>query len=95
MFRYAYGPLRLRPEDLWTVTLGELSDMAEGLRYREYLETRKAAMHASWIINGSGMVRHPVRPDDLAGVWMDGRIVSKREAYDIVKARVKKRRGVS
>lgn len=95
MFRYAYGPLRLRPEDLWTVTLGELSDMAEGLRYREYLETRMAAMHASWIINGSGMVRHPVRPDDLAGVWMDGRIVSKREAYDIVKARVKKRRGVS
>ena len=85
----------MRPEDLWTVTLGELSDMAEGLRYREYLETRKAAMHASWIINGSGMVRHPVRPDDLAGVWMDGRIVSKREAYDIVKARVKKRRGVS
>lgn len=95
MFRYAYGPLRLRPEDLWSVTLGELSDMAEGLRYREYLETRKAAMHASWIINGSGMVRHPVRPDDLAGVWMDGRIVSKREAYEIVKARVKKRRGVS
>lgn len=85
----------MRPEDLWTVTLGELSDMAEGLQYREYIETRNAAAHASWIINASGSVRHPVRPDDLVGVWMDGRIVSKREAYEIVKARVKKRRGVS
>lgn len=95
MLRYAYGPLRLYPEDLWTVTLGELSGMAEGLRYREYLEARMAAMHASWIINSSGAVRHSVRPDDLVGVWMDGWVVSKREAYEIVKARVKKRSGVS
>jgi hypothetical protein len=63
--------------------------MAEGLRYREYLEARMAAVRASWIINGSGAVRHSVRPGDLVGVWMDGRVVSKREAYEIVKARVK------
>lgn len=66
--------------------------MAEGARYREWLENCRFACHAAWILNGSGMLKRPVSVEDLAGMWAEGRVVSKREAYEIAKRRIKKRR---
>ena len=66
--------------------------MAEGARYREWLDTCRMARHAAWVMNGSGMLKHQVSAEDLAGCWMSGHVVSKREAYEMVKERIKSRR---
>ena len=65
--------------------------MAEGARYREWLDTCRIARHAAWVMNGSGMLKRMVSVEDLAGVWVHGRVVSKREAYAIEKTRFKNR----
>lgn len=89
----ALGPLRLFHEDLWRLTWGEVQDLVHGYRYREYLETRRAAQHAAWIMNACGRLKHPVKCDDLAGYWVDGRVLSKNEYHEHLKKRVKTRKG--
>lgn len=89
----ALGPLRLSHEDLWRLTWGEVQDLVHGYRYREYLETRRAAQHAAWIMNACGRLKHPVKCDDLAGYWVDGRVLSKNKYHEHLKKRVKTRKG--
>ncbi len=87
------GPLRLSHDDLWCLTWGEVQDLLHAYRYREYLDTRQMAQHAAWIMNATGRLKHPVKCDDLAGYWVDGRVLSKGEYHEHLKNRVRARKG--
>ena len=77
MFRLAFGPLGLRHGDLRLMTLGQLVDLIEGYHYRVRLEAERDARLACWICNGAGMRSEPLRPEDLVGIWADGRSWTK------------------
>lgn len=92
----ALGPLRLSHNDLWILTWGELEDRIYAWSYAEYLETRKLAQLAAWILNGSGNLKMPVRVDDLAGRWVDGRVMTEKQYREHLKRKIqekKRRRG--
>jgi hypothetical protein len=92
----ALGPLHLSHENLWTLTWGELEDLIHAWSYTEYLETRKRAQHAAWILNGSGNLKTPVRVDDLAGRWVGGRVMTEKQYREHLKRKMqekKRRRG--
>lgn len=88
---HALGPLRLLHEDLWNITWGEFWDLAYAWRYREYLESQKRAQQAAWIMNACGRLKHPVSMHDLAGYWVDGKILSKGEYHEYLKKKVRSR----
>ena len=75
-------------EDLWTVTVGELSDLMDGYRYRNWLEMERLATLAAWIVNGSGMCTRTVKASELVGHWCDGLVLGKMEALDYMKRKV-------
>ena len=79
LYWYAFGPLQLRHADLWDITLGEILDLIDGYRYREYLETRRAMTAAALVANASGNLKRQVRVEDLVGHWVDGRIIGSAE----------------
>lgn len=91
----AFGPLGLTYNDLWSVTLADLNDMAEGWRYNRFLEARRDARLAMWI---RVMVWAKKAPsvEDLTGVWEDGQVMSKEEQYRriVKRMRTKKKRFV-
>ena len=87
----ALGPLRLSHEDLWRLTWGEMDDLIFAWRYREYLEAQKRAQLGAWIMNASGNLKHPVNAQDLAGYWVNGRVLSKNEYHEHLKSRVRTR----
>jgi hypothetical protein len=96
MVLLALGPLRLSHKDLWTLTWGELEDLIRAWTYAEYLETRKRAQLAAWILNGSGHLKTPVRVNDLAGRWVDGRVMTEKQYREYLKRKMqekKRRRG--
>ena len=78
--------MNLRHSDLWEITLGELLDLIDGYRYRDYLETRRLMSAAALIANSSGNLKRPLRVDDLVGHWVDGRILDRQEYFEYSKA---------
>ncbi len=93
MLLAALGPLRLSHEDLWRLTWGEVDDLLYAWKYAEYLESQKRAQSAAWIMNASGNLKHPVRVEDLVGHWVDGRVLSKNEYHEHLKATIRGRKG--
>jgi hypothetical protein len=89
----ALGPLRLEHEDLWQKTWGQIEDLIQAWRYREYLESRNRAQLATWLLNGSGNLKHPIGVEDLVGHWVDGKVMSKARYRKYSKERVTKARG--
>lgn len=81
-------------EDLWRITWGELDDRIYAWRYAEYLETRKRAQLASWILAGAGNLRRPVGVEELAGIWHNGEIFAPRELRRKLEGEYRRRRGV-
>ncbi|MEA4876831.1 hypothetical protein SDC9_132752 [bioreactor metagenome] len=92
MFFFALGPLNLSKEGLWEISWGEYEDLLLSWQYREYLEYRKTAALATWVLNGTGKRNHPVLIDDLIGVWDDGEIMSKQEHFDRSVQKIKNRK---
>lgn len=84
----AFGPLGLRHEDLWRVTPGEVRDLIEGYRYKEYLDARKDARLARWIL--SVWCRQVPSADEMTGVWDDGEIMTPAQQYRRAKERILK-----
>lgn len=87
----AFGPLGLTYNDLWSVTLADLNDMAEGWRYNRFLDARRDARLAMWI---RVMVWAKKAPsvEDLTGVWEDGQVMSKEEQYRWIVRKIRNRR---
>lgn len=87
----AFGPLGLTYNDLWSVTLADLNDMAEGWRYNRFLEARRDARLAMWI---RVMVWAKKAPsvEDLTGVWEDGQVMSKEEQYRRIIRKIRNKR---
>jgi hypothetical protein len=73
----AFGPLQLRHDELWNLSLGELLDLIDGYRYRDWLESRRLMTAAVLIANCSGNLRHPLSVEDLVGRWVDGQIMDE------------------
>jgi hypothetical protein len=92
LFWYAFGPLQLRHADLWEITLGELLDLIDGYRYRDYLETRRLTAAAALVANCSGNLKRPLRVDDLVGHWVNGRLMDTQEYWEYSKALAIKRK---
>jgi len=93
---FALGPLCLTHDDLWHLTWGEAQDRLEAHQYAEYLDARKRAQMATWVLNGSGRLKHPIRVEDLVGHWVDGQVMSKGEYLEHAKRKIaanKARRG--
>lgn len=87
------GPLHLTHENLWNLTWGEVDDLLHAWRYTEYLEMTKYATLGSWLINISGNVKHSVKPTDLIGHWVDGRVLSESQYHDYLKEKIKAKKG--
>ena len=90
MYLYALGPLGFRREDLWDVTNGELLDMVSAYQYRVWLERREQAIHTASIMNV--WTKRRVSPQDIAGIWKQGRILSKGQFLEEWKA-ARRRKG--
>ena len=75
MYLYALGPLSLRREDLWVITNGELADMIAAHKYKQWVECRERAIHTAVIANM--WTKKRITTQDIAGVWKNGRILSK------------------
>lgn len=93
MSLFALGPLTRTHEDLWRLTWGEIEDLIAAWRYAQYLESRKQARLAAWIINGTTKRKHPVRVEDLVGYWVDGEIMSKNDYFEYSKEKIKQKKG--
>jgi len=93
MSLFALGPLTRTHEDLWCLTWGEIEDLIAAWRYSQYLESRKQARLAAWIINGTTKRKHPVRVEDLVGYWVDGEIMSKNDYFEYSKEKIKQKKG--
>ena len=91
LYLYALGPLGLRHEELWDVTNGELMDMIEARQYRVWLERREQAIHTAAIMNMWSKRR--VSPQDIAGIWKDGRVLGKRRFIEEWKEERRRRKG--
>lgn len=91
----AFGPLGLTYNDLWSVTLADLNDMAEGWRYNRFLDARRDARLAMWI-RVMVWAKNAPSVEDLTGVWEDGQVMSKEEQYRriVKRMRTKKKRFV-
>lgn len=87
----AFGPLGLTYNDLWSVTLADLNDMAEGWRYNRFLDALRDARLAMWI---RVMVWAKKAPsvEDLTGVWEDGQVMSKEEQYRRIVRKIRNKR---
>jgi len=72
--------LQLRHDDLWELGLGELLDLIDGYRYRDWIESRRLMTAAVLIANCSGNLKHPLSVEDLVGRWVDGQIMDE-DAY--------------
>ena len=59
----AYGPLNLKPNEFWTLTLRELEKMADGYTWRLDNEWKRTAQLAAWIT--SSITGKRVSADDL------------------------------
>lgn len=77
MYLFALGPLRLKREELWTITNGELADMMEAHRYRLYEDRRERAIMTAALMNIH--LKRPVSAQDLVGIWRKGSILTKDE----------------
>ena len=91
MLYLAFGPLGLTNDDLWTVTLGGLTDMIEGWRYREFLRSRRDARLALWIRAAVWAKKCP-DIEELTGVWASGKIMTKLDHYRKTVNRIKARK---
>ena len=73
----ALGPLKLRIEELWTITNGELFDMLSGYHYRLFCERQEQALHTTAIMNMWS--KRKISVQDFTGIWKNGRILSKEK----------------
>ena len=87
------GPLHLTHENLWNLTWGEVDDLLHAWRYTEYLEMTKYATLGSWLVNVSGNVKHTIKPTDLIGHWVDGRVLSESQYHIYLKEKIKAKKG--
>ena len=87
------GPLHLTHEHLWSLTWGEVDDLLHAWRYNEYLEMTKLATLGSWIVNASGNVKHTVKPTDLIGHWVDGKVMSESQYHTYLKEKIRAKKG--
>lgn len=69
----------LRHEDLWRITYGQLLDLIDAWRYKEYLIDRHNAAHAFYV--GAVFGGKIKSVEDLCGVWENGQVMSKAEAF--------------
>jgi hypothetical protein len=53
----------------------------------------KYATLGSWLINISGNVKHTVKPTDLIGHWVDGRVMSESQYHTYLKEKIKAKKG--
>ena len=87
------GPLHLTPDHLGSLTWGQVDDLLHAWRYTEYVEMTKYATLGSWLINVSGNVKHSVKPTDLIGHWVDGRVMSESQYHTYLKEKIKAKKG--
>jgi len=87
------GPFKKSHDDLWNITIGEYEDLYYAWSYNSYLENRKMALLAAWLLNGSGNLKFPVNVEDLAGRWVDGQVMSEKQYREYIKQKIKKRKG--
>lgn len=87
----ALGPLGLRHDDLWHITQGELLDLIKAYNYKTFLDRRERVVYASYVSAFTGGGVNSI--DELAGKWVDGRVMTLTEAnyYEIEKAKKAKR----
>ncbi len=85
-----FGPLERSHEDLWRVSVGELGDLIEGWRYNQYLQSRRDARLARWIV--SAWCKRVPSVEDMTGVWDDGLILGKAERYQRIKRKILKKK---
>ena len=88
------GPLHLTHDHLWSLTWGQVDDLLHAWRYTDYLEKLKIATLGAWIHNVSGNVKHTVKPTDLVGQWVDGRVMSESQYHEYLREKIRsKKRG--
>ena len=87
------GPLKLKHDDLWKLTIGEYEDLCHAWSYDNYLENQKIALLATWLLNGSGNLKYPVYVEDLVGRWVDGQVMTEKEYREYIKNKVARRKG--
>lgn len=75
------------------MTWGEVDDLLYAWRYTEYLEMTKYATLGSWLVNVSGNVKHTVKPTDLIGHWVEGRVLSESQYHTYLKEKIKAKKG--
>lgn len=91
LYLYALGPLSLRHEDLWEITNGQLADMIDAHKYKQWLECREQAIHTAVIANM--WTKKRITPQDIAGIWKQGRILSKGQFLEEWKAARRRKKG--
>lgn len=85
----AYGCLGLTRKDLWEIPLGDLLDMIQGYHYKQYIQSRRDAEHAMYVVAAfSGKIRNI---EQLCGKWVDGRVMSVEEANEYYQLAARKR----
>lgn len=87
------GPLHLTHGHLWSLTWGEVDDLLYAWRYNEYLRMTKLATLGSWLLNASGNLKHSVKPTDLVGHWVDGKVMSEVQYHTHLKNKIKAKKG--
>ena len=84
--------MQLRHDDLWELGLGELLDLIDGYRYRDWIESRRLMTAAALIANCSGNLRHPLSVEDLIGRWVDGQVMDEESYGEYCKALARRHR---
>lgn len=62
----AYGPLNLKPDEFYTLTISEFFDLLEGYRWRDERHRADLANLAYWIVAGQRQKKAPT-PNQLLG----------------------------
>lgn len=61
----AFGPLNLKPDEFWELTLAEYNMLVEGYKWRQNEEWRRIAQLAVWV---SEKLKPETTPNDLLGI---------------------------
>ncbi|PEJ48426.1 phage tail assembly chaperone [Bacillus wiedmannii] len=74
--RWAFGTLKLKPDEFWKLTLSELLDMMRYHNEEESRKTEKEEFMLAWqtalLMNATGNYKRAITPEKLLGLDKNG-----------------------
>lgn len=82
-----FGPLALRPVQLYELTLSEFNSLVDGYKWREERHREKLAVLATWIT--APHMKRPYKIDKLLGRKKEKKKTNKEETASILDELIK------